>query len=133
MRKHLFPLVIVSLLASVSPAAPADESEAVRKLMDLFVEAYNRHDAKAIAELFTSDADAYVSFGKYHGRDQIERLFTGLEGNPIESPSKEAFIRFLTPDVALMDVETKLTGLRGVDGGVLPALLIKPVKLLKRS
>lgn len=125
MYRHLIALFVVSLVASVSPATPADESEAIRKLMDGFVEAYNRHDAEAMAEMFTADADACVSLNRYRGRDQIGLFFTGLEGDIIESPSRDASIRFLTPDVALMDVETKLTGLRGVNGAELPPLLIK--------
>jgi uncharacterized protein (TIGR02246 family) len=133
MHRHLIALFAVSLVASVSSAAPADESEALRKLMDEFVEAYNRHDARAMADLFAPDADVCVSLSRYRGRDQIERFFTGLEGNPIESLSKEASIRFLTPNVALMDVETKLTGLRGVNGAELPALLIKACFIVTKN
>jgi uncharacterized protein (TIGR02246 family) len=93
--------------------------------MDDFVDAYNRHDAKAMAEQFAPDADACVSLSKYRGQDQIASFFARLEGDAIESPSKTASIRFLTPDVALMDVETTLTGLRGANDGELPPLLIK--------
>ena len=97
----------------------------VVETMDEFVDAYNRHDAKAMAEQFTADADACVSLSRYRGRDQIASFFARLRGNDIESPSKTAAIRFLTPDVALMDVETTLTGLQGANGGELPPLLIK--------
>jgi uncharacterized protein (TIGR02246 family) len=120
---------IVSLLVflAVSGAAfgATEDEEAIRKLMDEFVAAYNQHDAAAMAEFFTSDADACVSLSKYRGRDQIEQFFTGLEGDAIESPAKTGSIRFLTPNVALMDVETTLTGLRGANGAELPPLMIK--------
>lgn len=111
--------------AVVGATTQAAEEKALRNLMDAFVAAYNRQDAGAMAEFFTPDADACVSLSKYRGRGQIRQFLAGLEGDAIESPSKTSSIRFLTPDVALMDVETTLTGLRGANGGELPPLMIK--------
>jgi len=117
--------LLVFLTVSGAAFGATEDEEAIRILMDEFVAAYNQHDAEAMADLFAPDADACVSLSRYRGRDQIASFFAGLEGDTIESPSKTAPIRFLTPNVALMDVETTLTGLRGVNGGELPPLLIK--------
>jgi uncharacterized protein (TIGR02246 family) len=117
--------LLIFLAASGAAFGANEDEEAIRKLMDELVAAYNRHDADAMADLFTRDADACVSLSRYRGRNQIASFFAGIEGDAIESPAKTASIRFVTPDVALMDVETTLTGLRGVDGGELPPLLIK--------
>jgi uncharacterized protein (TIGR02246 family) len=101
----------------------APEEVAVRELFDQLVERYNNQDAKAIAELFASDADAITAFNKYKGREQIEQLFTGFEGDRVETP--DVSIRFLTDRVALMDFEIKLSGLRGVNQEKLPPMRIQ--------
>jgi uncharacterized protein (TIGR02246 family) len=117
--------LLVLLAVSGAAFGATEDEEAIRKLMDEFVAAYNQHDAEAMADLFAPDADVCVSLSRYRGRDQIASFFAGLEGDAIESPSKTAPLRLLTPNVALMDVETTLTGLRGANGGELPPLLIK--------
>jgi uncharacterized protein (TIGR02246 family) len=49
---------------------------AIEKSADAFTEAFNKGDAKAIAALFTPEAEYVDGFGRvFHGRDEIETLF----------------------------------------------------------
>ena len=49
-----------------------------------------------------------------------------------ESPSKTAPIRFLTKDVAIIDVDTELPGMRGSDGKALPIMKFQAAFIAKR-
>ena len=80
----LIAFIIPSLQAGGSNA-DRDEA-AVRELIDRLTAAYNRQDAKAVAALFDPEADV-VSINTYRGRAGIERFFSGMNGDPIESPS----------------------------------------------
>lgn len=70
---------IVVLIAALAACAPAVQEEAdvvpgINEIRDRFVEAYNRHDAPAVAELYASDAVFVNPQGaELTGRDQIQR------------------------------------------------------------
>ena len=95
--------------AAATPATPAAASEkqspddaAVRKLGDAIVQAYQTHNAKSFAAVFTSDGE-YVDFKEvlFHGREEIEKEFAGFfKANP-ESTIQVAFdaIRPIAPGV----------------------------------
>src|SRR5262245_39646452 len=63
-----------------SAARSHDEAEAVvKESARAFVEAYNRHDAKAIAAGFSSSAEFVTENGAMlHGRDSIEKHFAAI-------------------------------------------------------
>ena len=80
----IFLLVPVSL--AVTWAKPADSQEAdsaaVKKLFNDFNEAFNNHDAHAVAALFTDDADfintqAVTTHGKAEVEQHLAPLFAG--------------------------------------------------------
>jgi uncharacterized protein (TIGR02246 family) len=97
--------------AGAAPAADhsADET-AIRANIAAFEKAYNAHDARAIAALFTPDGQIEDKDGDIdEGRDAIEKTFTGLF---VESPQKkiEVFvdsIRFIGADLAVETGTTK--------------------------
>src|SRR6516164_7015368 len=75
-----------SALAQDQPNSPAkteiipskDES-VIRGNIEAFVKAFNAGDAKAIAELFASEAQIVDDEGKTtQGRDAIEKVFAGI-------------------------------------------------------
>lgn len=74
-----------------------------------FVEFYNAHDPKALAALFSDDAELVQPDGtRFVGKMEIESAFgSSFEANPQAkiSISVES-IRFLTPDVAVEDGST---------------------------
>ncbi|HZW32160.1 MAG TPA: SgcJ/EcaC family oxidoreductase [Isosphaeraceae bacterium] len=88
--------------AASRPGQSADE-QAVRAVDEAFVRAYNQGDSKALAALFTEDAEAVEAEGDHlQGRDQIERrLADTFAASPGVTIALEiGSIRFLSPDVA---------------------------------
>lgn len=62
--------------AAISPAALSPEMAAIQGQSNAFVEAFNQHDAKAIAALWTTDAEYVTDSGTaYVGRDAIEQVY----------------------------------------------------------
>ncbi|MFO0919695.1 MAG: SgcJ/EcaC family oxidoreductase [Planctomycetaceae bacterium] len=65
------------------PRGSADD-EAIRKVVEQFEEAFNRHDAKGVAGLFTMQAEMINAEGhEVRGREEIEQTFDALfESSP---------------------------------------------------
>ena len=69
-----------------------------------FVEAYNKHDAKALATLFADDAEMIErDGGRFTSREEIESAFSeAFQQNPEAKISLDVdSIRFVTPNVAI--------------------------------
>jgi uncharacterized protein (TIGR02246 family) len=86
-------------------AAQSDDEAAIRKLDAAYVEAYNKHDAKALAAMWSPEA-VYVDpeTGKESvGREEIEKefadTFSDLKDAKLEVDVKA--IKFLSPNVAI--------------------------------
>jgi uncharacterized protein (TIGR02246 family) len=109
--KHLIISCIVfvctfySLSPSESRADQAEDEAAIRENAQAYAEAYNKHDAKAVAEKWSPDA-VYMdpSTGEAAvGRDEIEKVFTevltdlGQAKLEVEVDSVE----FVSPNVAI--------------------------------
>ncbi|MFO0953794.1 MAG: SgcJ/EcaC family oxidoreductase [Isosphaeraceae bacterium] len=88
--------------AAPAPALSKDEA-AVKAADEAFVLAYNKGDAKALAALFTEDAEVVEANGdRYEGRDLIEKSFAdtfeGVKGAKLSLEIDT--IRLISPDVA---------------------------------
>ena len=86
-------------------ADQGDDEAAIRKSDDAYVEAYNKHDAKALASLWSPEA-VYVdpeTGEQAVGREAIEKefaeTFAGLKDSKLEVEVKS--IKFLSPSVAV--------------------------------
>ena len=77
----------VFLGSNVAYAAPSDE-EAVRKVVNEFPEAWNRHDMNAFGALFAPDADFVNVVGvRWKGREAIQMNHAFVHGEiPIDTP-----------------------------------------------
>lgn len=87
---------------AAAPAVSADEA-AIRALDDQFVRDYDRADGKALAALFTDDAEVTEADGtRYQGRDLVEKgfadTFAAARGATITLEVES--IRFVSRDVA---------------------------------
>src|SRR6185436_18982308 len=94
-----------SAITSVGRADQVDDEAAIRKSDDAYVDAYNKHDAKALAALWSPEA-VYVdpeTGEQAVGRQEIERefaeTFKGLKDAKLEVDVKS--IKFLSPNVAV--------------------------------
>jgi uncharacterized protein (TIGR02246 family) len=106
------------------------DEEAVRKVVNGFAEAWNRHDMNALGALFTPDADFVSVIGTHSkGRESIQLSHAFIHGTiPADSAGvgipkgghgiyktssithKRVDVRFLGKDVAVAHVQIELQG-----------------------
>lgn len=106
---------------AVAGAARPEDEKAIRATGAAFVKAFNAGDAKAIAAMFTLDADYVDHDGQvFRGREAIEkeyaRAFLRQKGMTLES-TPEA-LRFLGADVAIQDGVARVRPAGGGRGNV---------------
>ena len=93
-------------MAQPAGGAAADEA-AVRDIVQRYTRARELKDPKAIAALFTADADQYTSSGEW--RRGVPALVKGMLETSARNPGVRAItvaaVRFVTPDVAIVDGE----------------------------
>lgn len=100
-------VAVSATAAAQTPPAPAwqqADEQAVRSAVETFARAYNAHDAKAAAALFTADGEAIGREGRTaHGRAAIEQVFArAFQENPeTRIEISVASVRFLGPTAAL--------------------------------
>src|SRR3954465_936732 len=110
MRRNAFILVGVTVLFAGAAAGAFQETSGDTKALDEALEAYqaafNAHDAKAVAALYTEDADLVLPDGKrLKGRAIIEKaLAEQFAQNPkVTGKSALTSRRFIKPDVVAED------------------------------
>ncbi len=116
------PMTVPGLSAQ---AASSDaDSAAIRKTIDDFLAAFNRHDAKGWAAPFTEDGEfTNVTGLTRHGRKEVEERFAGLFAKGLRDAHRTCtvrHIRFITPSVAAVDAEWELVGSKAADGSPNP-------------
>lgn len=117
MRRVLLGVAIVALITTVvdSQTRPgtAEDEATIRQRRQAAVAAWNRHDSKAIAELFAADVDRVRSNGTYYsGRTEVEKSFADTLGGVDKNATlkeESSNVRFLTPDVALLEIVVVIT------------------------
>jgi uncharacterized protein (TIGR02246 family) len=98
--------------------------EAIKKNMAAFADAWNIHDAQAIAVLFTDDAD-FINFmgGLMQGRSQIERGHAEILQSVMRQSQMtitDTRVKFIKPDVAIVHAIWILDGQITPDGKEVP-------------
>src|SRR5262245_6266778 len=73
----LFAILVPGAGGAVTTDKPSrDDEGAIKQLQSDFVNAWNKHDSKAMTAVFDDDADLINPQGRHaRGREQIERLF----------------------------------------------------------
>ena len=95
-------------------AQPARDEAAVRNVVANYVAAREQSDEKAIAALFTADADQLVSSGEWRkGRPEVVRgtLASSQSTGGTRTVTVES-VRFLSPDIALADGRYDIAGMK---------------------
>jgi uncharacterized protein (TIGR02246 family) len=99
---------VVPAAAQTSRASGADEA-VVRDIVQRYTRARELNDSKAIAALFTADADQFTSSGDW--RRGVDALVKGMLETSARNPGIRAIsiasVRFITPDVAIVDGDYK--------------------------
>jgi len=106
--RRLLPVLLVTALSLVGAdftPNPADEA-AVRKVIEDFAGAWNRHDAKAMAELHTEDVNFINVFGNWgKSRKGLEEYLGYSHRGPFAQSIMKVRteqVRFLAPNVAVV-------------------------------
>jgi len=141
MRKDILKVVFLAssvLLPRIAGAAEAANDEgAIRALEVQQQEAWNHHDAKAYAALFTEDGDCVNVVGWWwKGRAEIEKKLTDAYVYVFsESVLKigEVAVRFLEPNAAVVHVRWTMTGARTPQGIPIPQQGIQTQLVQKQS
>src|SRR3984957_20718273 len=122
-RKFLRCTMILLTAALARPVLRAgqspDETE-IRKVELGLQEAWNHHDMKAWANLFTEDADfVNVAGWWWKGRTEIEQKHAGAHEFIFRDSTltiHEVHTRFLAPEIAVVHVLWSLAGHKNPDG-----------------
>jgi uncharacterized protein (TIGR02246 family) len=117
-------LALAAALFVSRPAVGADDEAAgVQASCTAFKAAWNKHDAKAMAALFSEDATHLDPSGTKLdvGRAEIEKMLTGMMG--ATGPFREStlvvnteIVRFPAPGAALTDADATVSNVMGADG-----------------
>jgi uncharacterized protein (TIGR02246 family) len=112
-------LALSLLLLPLLWAAELKEQEqaSIRALIRSYVEAREKGDAKAVAALFTAEADQLVSTGEWRrGREKlVQGAMASSQSNPARRTIDVETIREVAKDVAVVDGRYIQTG--GQTGG----------------
>jgi uncharacterized protein (TIGR02246 family) len=107
-----------------NPISNAKDEEGVRKVLADFVEAWNKHDAKAFSMVFAEDADfTNVAGVSAHGRTEVEKFHAPRFETTFKDTHQkitETKIRFIKPDVAAVDARWEMVGAKSREGQDIP-------------
>jgi len=110
-----FFALILAIVAA--PAfASADELAAIRERVASYQTAYNQHDAKAVAEHWSEDAEYIRESGdRVRGRAAIQKVFEKLfaEDPELQLNVTVTNVRLVSPDVAVEDGKAEVSGEQG--------------------
>jgi uncharacterized protein (TIGR02246 family) len=117
--RMLATIVLGAVMAVSAASAPAwaqgGDEAAVRDVVKRYVDAREARDAKALAALFTDDADQLTSSGEWRrGRDQV--VSGGLRSSLSASGTRTInlrWVRFPADGVAIADGPYEIAGAAG--------------------
>jgi uncharacterized protein (TIGR02246 family) len=123
------PLLLILLSSyavsqTVTPPNREQDEKGIKQVLTGFIEAWNRHDAKAFSMVFAEDADfTNVRGMSAHGRTEVEKFHAPRFATTFKDSNQkitEVKIRFLSPDIAAVDARWEMTGAKGPDGQEIP-------------
>lgn len=97
--------ILLAGLLCVLPLLAQDDQAAIRGMVQKYLDARDKRDAKAVEGLFTSEADQLVSSGEWRkGRDAVMKgTLASSEATGGKRTINVETIRFLTKDAAIAD------------------------------
>jgi uncharacterized protein (TIGR02246 family) len=103
---------LILTLAALACLQAADDSAGVKDLVRRYQDARENRDPKAIAVLFTGNADQLVSNGEWRrGREALTKgMLASSEQNSGKRTLTVETVRFLTPDIAIADARYEIGG-----------------------
>ena len=132
MQRLGLTLLACTLVLGATGSASADEAQdeaAVRGLGDTFAKAFVQKNAEQRASLFAENGTFVTPVGDFlQGRVTMVKDF-GTEAQAVNANTKAAFsnyrVRFIKPDLAVVDALLTLHNINGPDGTVIPVIPVK--------
>ena len=113
-----------ALSAETAAKGASGDETAIRKVLERFGEAWNKHDAQAFSMAFAEDADFTNVLGmSAHGRTDIAKFHAPMFATVFKDTSlkvDKVHVRFIKPDVAAVDEWWEMTGARDRSGREIP-------------
>ncbi|HET7097757.1 MAG TPA: SgcJ/EcaC family oxidoreductase [Casimicrobiaceae bacterium] len=107
---------VLALVFAAPAVAEQQDEAAIRQVQVLQAAAWNRHDARAYADLFAEDGDVVNVVGwRWRGRTEIEnKLREGFDFVFAQSTLTivDVEVKFLSPNAAIAHVRWKMVGAR---------------------
>jgi uncharacterized protein (TIGR02246 family) len=121
---RVLPVLALSLLSAAVSIAQTNDEKDIRAIGAQIQSAWNKSDAKEMADLFLTDGDYISSTGRTaRGRDELQKAFAA-QWSGVYKGTKLAHtltnVRFLRKDVAIADGAFEITGMRDGSGKILP-------------
>ena len=110
-------IIIVLILACApafaeEPAAASGAETAIKEHFKDFDQAWDKHDAKAVAAFYTEKAEIVTESGQtFSGRDGIEQCLSNGFDNSLKDSTLTITVqkvRLIKPDVALVDSDLQI-------------------------
>ena len=125
-------LIACTLVIGVSSSASADQARdeaAVRTLGDTFAKAFVEKNAELRASLFAENGTFVTPVGNFlQGRVAMVKDFGPEAQQAVNGTTQAAFsnyrVRFIKPDVAVVDAVLTVHNVNGPDGTVIPLIPI---------
>jgi uncharacterized protein (TIGR02246 family) len=99
--------------STVTTPSPQEE-QAIRAVFVRFFDGWNTHDADKMVSIYAADIDHIDVFGEWHkGRETMRAELARLHAGPLSKSHKDYTvekIRFLRPEIAVVQVSTNGTG-----------------------
>ncbi len=119
MKRVLAAAVAAVLISAVGFAKESNEQQ-IRARTDAFAEAWNKHDTAAMTAFWSFDGDLINPSGRRaKGMTEIQKLFTEEHSAAMKQSTYKTnsmSIRFIEPDLALVDSDVELSGVAAPDG-----------------
>lgn len=127
-KMALVVFLIISFSAAVSwaqmPSSMDADSAAIKQCVAAWEDAWNRHDAHATATRYVEDGDFSSTTGiPSHGWKELEEHYNAIFTTFLKDAHRTDVvksIRFLTPEIASVDIDWQMTGAKTRDGQDVP-------------
>ncbi|HEX7420288.1 MAG TPA: SgcJ/EcaC family oxidoreductase [Thermoanaerobaculia bacterium] len=130
--------IVVLALALITIPVMAKESSdvAIRATDVVFAAAWNHHDATAMAATWAQDGDLVNPFGRVaKGRVAVQAMLQDEHNTAFKSSTYTPgplSIRFIDPDVAVVESDTAISGIVNPDGTNAPTMNVHILRVIEK-
>ena len=121
MKRVLVAAAAALLISTFGFAAETkNDEQMIRDRAQEFADNWNKHDATAMAYMWSADGDLVNPFGRRaSGLTEIQRLFADEQSKAMKASTytvKSVKVHFLNPQLAVVDQDVEVTGVANPDG-----------------